>query len=64
MCRRTTLAPRTPLKAFWLGIGIVATLPTPALPGQVRTVGGTLTGSVSHPLSPVNPSSRVLEPKG
>ena len=34
-------------------------LPTPALPGQVQTVGGA--GLVaSHPLSPVSPSSRVV----
>src|SRR5690242_20164366 len=33
-----------------------SSLPTPELPGQVRTVGGAW---VSHPLSPVSPSSRA-----
>ena len=40
------------------GCGRHDCLPTPALPGQVQTVGGA--GLVaSHPLSPVSPSSRV-----
>src|SRR5689334_4104270 len=34
-------------------------LPTPALPGQVQTVGGA-DPVASHPLSPVSPSSRVV----
>src|SRR5690348_9957872 len=33
-----------------------SSLPTPELPGQVRTVGGAW---ISHPLSPVSPSSRA-----
>jgi len=37
----------------------VSHLPTPALPDQVRTVGGA-GPAASHPLSPVSPSSRVV----